>query len=460
MNYAMVALTQNNREERMIVLKFGGTSVQNCECMDRAIDITDGQIDRAPLVISSAMSKVTDTLVDITMDADKGDKEGALAKVEEIALRHNETAREFLTGKNLENALVRLEAFFSEMRAFVTGLTMLRECSPRSSDAIVSFGELLSTTLLYFRCLERNIQADFVDSRDLVVTDDNFISASPYIDKTYKNIRKNVHPKKGKIIIAQGFIGRTETGVVSTLGRGGSDYSATLFGAALKAEEVQIWTDVDGIMTSDPRIVESAQTIPTISYEEAAELAYFGAKVVHPSTIQPAVALGISVLVKNTMNTKGNYTAIVTSSDKKGLRAIAGKKNITLLNITSSRMLNAYGFLSRIFAIFAQYKTPVDLIATSEVSVSMTIDSTTALDEIQKDLTELGKVTVEHEKSIICLVGQEFWKDSVFTSRVFSALNDIPIRMISLGASDINLSLVVPQEMMHNSIERLHREFF
>ena len=346
------------------------------------------------------------------------------------------------------------------MRAFVSGLAMLRECSPRSSDAILSFGELLSTTLLYFRCLERGIQAEFADSRDLVVTDDTFTSAAPIIESTYKKIRNSVHPKKGKIIIAQGFIGRTETGVVATLGRGGSDYTATLFGAALKAEEVQICTDVDGIMTSDPRIVKSARTVPIISYEEAAELAYFGAKVVHPSTIQPAVALGIPVLVKNTMNPKGTFTAITVSADKKGLRAIAGKKSTTLINVTSSRMLNAYGFLSRIFTIFAQYKTPVDLIATSEVSVSMTIDSTSFLEEIKKALSEIGKVIVEQEKSIICLVGQDFWRDSIFISRVFSALGDIPVRMISLGASDINLSLVVPQEMMHNSIKRLHQEFF
>ncbi len=444
----------------MIVMKFGGTSVQSAQYMDKAIDIAVSQIDRAPVLISSAMSKITDTFVDITQCAERGEKDKAFSLYDQIVSRHESTAGEFLTGTTLEASLKHIRALFEEIKAFVTGLVMLKECSPRSSDALLSFGELLSTTLLYYRANQRGINAELLDSRDLVVTDNSFTYASPVIDQTYRNIKNHVQPVPGKLIIGQGFIARTGEGAVSTLGRGGSDYTATIFGAALKADEVQIWTDVDGIMTSDPRIVDRARTIDYISYAEAAELAYFGAKVVHPSTIQPATELGIPVLVKNTMNLDGKYTSIISTVEQSGLRAIAGKKGITLINITSSRMLNAYGFLQKIFSTFARFKTPVDLIATSEVSVSMTIDNTSALEEIVGSLQETGKVHVEHEKGIICLVGQDFWKDSLFVSRVFKALSGIPIRMISLGSSDINLSLVVPQKMLHNSIQKLHNEFF
>lgn len=444
----------------MIVMKFGGTSVGSAENMDKVLDIAAAHLERAPLLISSAMSKITDTFVDITALAEKGEKEQVSLKVEEIKTRHLSTAGEFLSGENLASCTEKLNYYFKEIQAFSTGLVLLKECSPRSIDIILSYGELLSTTLLYHRALERGINAEFIDSREFVITDESFTAALPVLPITYEKIRQGINPHRGTLLIGQGFIARTEKGAGSTLGRGGSDFTATIFGAALKAEEVQIWTDVDGIMTSDPRIVDSARTIDTISYAEAAELAYFGAKVVHPSTIQPAVELGIPVLVKNTMNVNGKYTAIVPSSKIKGLRAIAGKKNITVINISSSRMLNAYGFLHQIFAIFKQWKTSVDLIATSEVSVSMTIDSPSALPQIVQELEKIGKVSIEREKGIICLVGQAFWSDSTFISRVFKSLSDVPIRMISLGSSDINLSLVIPEKMLHTSIRRLHNEFF
>jgi len=258
----------------------------------------------------------------------------------------------------------------------------------------------------------------------------------------------------------QGFIASTSGGATTTLGRGGSDYTATIVGAALRAEEVQIWTDVTGIMTADPRIVETARTIDQMSYREAAELAYFGAKVIHPSTIQPAVNLGIPVWVKNTFRPDDAGTKIVPSIPGSGLKAIACKKGITLVSISSSRMLLAYGFLRRIFEIFEKYLTPVDLIATSEVSVSVTIDNPAAVNNIARDLSEIGTVGVEAEKSIICLVGQDLWKDTVFLARVFSSLKSTPVRMICLGASDINLSLVVPVESTEESVRSLHDEFF
>jgi len=444
----------------MIVLKFGGTSVQNAEMIDKALDIAKSHLGRAPVLVASAMASVTDGLVEITRAASAGNEERAREILGQLQAHHFAVAEAFLAGPRLARGRARLEHYFAELSSLIRGLSLLRECTPRSTDAILSFGELLSTTLVALRAEERGIETELLDARDFVRTDDRFTSASPLFEVTNRLAREHVKPRAGKLIVTQGFIARTESGATSTLGRGGSDYSSTIIGAALGAEEVQIWTDVNGIMTSDPRVVSDARTIDRISYNEAAELAYFGAKVVHPSTIQPAVETGIPVLVMNTGDPTGPGTTIVSRADGRGLRAIAGKKGITLIHVASTRMLNAYGFLSRIFATFEKHQTPVDLIATSEVSVSMTIDNTQALAVIVRELEEIGWISVEDELAIICLVGQELWKQPAFIARVFGALKDTPVRMVSLGSSDINLSLVVPGKMLNTAIQILHREFF
>jgi aspartate kinase len=444
----------------MIVLKFGGTSVQNAEMMDATLAIVERQIDRAPVLVSSAMSKVTDQLQEIAKLVGVGNEAEAEAILAAVLERHVVCARSFLTGKNLSQCETDLNAVCGELHAFIKALAMLKEWSKRSNDAILSFGERLATIVLLHRARERGMKAELFDSRELVKTDDSFTSAVPIEDLTNRLISSRVRPQPGTLAIMQGFIASTSGGATTTLGRGGSDYTATIVGAALRAEEVQIWTDVTGIMTSDPRIVKDARTIDQISYREAAELAYFGAKVIHPSTIQPAINLGIPVLVKNTFRPDDAGTRIVPSIPGSGLKAIACKKGITLVSISSSRMLLAYGFLRRIFEIFEKYLTPVDLIATSEVSVSVTIDNPAAVNNIARDLSEIGTVGVEAEKSIICLVGQDLWKDTVFLARVFSSLKSTPVRMICLGASDINLSLVVPVESTEESVRRLHEEFF
>jgi aspartate kinase len=325
---------------------------------------------------------------------------------------------------------------------------------------VLAFGELLSTTVIAARAAASGIHVELLDSRDFILTDDGFNNASPDFQLTNESVQEHVRPQEGILIVTQGFIGRAPNGATTTLGRGGSDYTATIIGAALGASEVQIWTDVNGIMTSDPRVVPDARTVSQISYDEAAELAYFGAKVVHPSTIQPAIEHNIPVLVKNASDPYGPYTAIIDATYETGIRAIAGKRNVILINITSSRMLNAYGFLSRIFAVFERHRTPVDLIATSEVSVSVTIDSPTSLDAIVRDLKEVGIVGVERGKGIVCLVGKDLWKDSSFIASVFGILRGTPIRMISLGSSDINLSIVVPDTELSDVIKALHANFF
>jgi aspartate kinase len=444
----------------MIVLKFGGTSVQSAQMMDQTLDIAARQLERAPVLVSSAMSKVTDQLQEIAKLVGAGKEAESLAVLEAILERHLACGRSFLKGANLAACEAALRAVCDELRAFIKALSMLKEWSKRSNDAILSFGERLSTIVLFHRAKEKGMQAELLDSRELVKTDDTFTAAVPIEDLTAKLISTRVRPKAGSLAIMQGFIASTQSGAITTLGRGGSDYTATIVGAALGAEEVQIWTDVTGIMTSDPRIVKSARTIDQISYREAAELAYFGAKVIHPATIQPAINLGIPVWVKNTYRPDDLGTKIVASIPANGLKAIASKKGITQVSISSSRMLLAYGFLRRIFEIFEKYQTPVDLIATSEVSVSVTIDNAAAVNSIARDLSEIGTVGVEADKSIICLVGQDLWKDTAFLARVFACLTSTPVRMISLGASDINLSLVVPVEATEDSVRRLHSEFF
>lgn len=444
----------------MIVLKFGGTSVQNAEMMDATLAIVERQIDRAPVLVSSAMAKVTDQLQEIAKLVGAGNEAEAEGILSAVLERHLSCARTFLTGDHLAHCESDLNGVCGELRAFIKALAMLKEWSKRSNDAILSFGERLATIVLLHRARERGMQAELFDSRELVKTDDSFTAAVPIEDLTNRLISSRVRPQPGTLSIMQGFIASTAGGATTTLGRGGSDYTATIVGAALRAEEVQIWTDVTGIMTSDPRIVKNARTIDQISYREAAELAYFGAKVIHPSTIQPAINLGIPVLVKNTYRPDDAGTKIVPSIPGSGLKAIACKKGITLVSISSSRMLLAYGFLRRIFEIFEKYLTPVDLIATSEVSVSVTIDNPAAVNNIARDLSEIGTVGVEAEKSIICLVGQDLWKDTVFLARVFSSLKSTPVRMICLGASDINLSLVVPVDSTEESVRSLHEEFF
>ena len=442
----------------MVVMKFGGTSVQNGEFIDRALDIAEKQLDSAPLLISSAMGKTTDALVAITDLAEQGMFGEAEKELNTLKDRHLAVVEGFLSGQELADCRRAIDELYLQLIALVRGSSLLHECSPRSRDAILAFGELLATTIIYYRALARGMDAHWIDSRDCIITDDNFTSAAPDFDATNKAIKKHVKPHRGRLIIAQGFISRTAEGTTTTLGRGGSDYTAAIFGAALKAEEVQIWTDVNGILTSDPRLVPGARTIDKITYDEAAELAFFGAKVVHPSTIQPAIRHGIPVWVKNSGDPNHPGTLISSEVSGSGLRAIAGKKGVTLMNISSSRMLNAYGFLSRIFTIFNTYKTSVDLVATSEVSVSMTIDNTRFLKEITEELEKLGQVKIVQKAGIICMVGFNLWRDSAFIARAFSALEGIPIEMVSLGASDINLSCVVPDEYADQAIRTLHQK--
>ena len=449
----------------MIVLKFGGTSVKNAEWINKALEIVIEQIECAPIVVASAMGKTTDRLQEIAHFAEKGMQDEAEKIYKDLKDFHFSVAGEFLSGNILSSCHTALESLFIELKSITKELSLLHECTPGSNDEILSFGELLSTTIIAHRARELGIETFFIDSREIIKTDNQFTHARVLANLTNRLIREKIKPQKGKLTVIQGFIASTKDGITTTLGRGGSDYTASIVGAALNALEIQIWTDVNGIMSSDPRIIPHATTVPSLSYKEAAELAYFGARVIHPSTIQPAISLSIPVLVKNTGNPQAKGTRIVVEIQKKeqssGLpKVIAFKKGITVINITSYRMLLAYGFLRMIFEIFEKYETPVDLVSTSEVSVSMTIDNTTHLDSIEEELKSIGNITIEDAMSIICLVGQGLWKDPLVISKVFGSLDSISVRMISLGASDTNLSFVVPDKQAENTIKCLHNAFF
>ncbi|MDC7223031.1 MAG: aspartate kinase [Spirochaetales bacterium] len=444
----------------MIVMKFGGTSVQNAEKINNALDIAEKELPlRAVVLVSSAMGKTTDRIIDAFTSAENGRIEKAMGFMEDIKDLHFRTAREFLNDENLSPVTEDLDRLFGQFASLLKGVALLRDCTSRTRDAFLSFGERLSTTLIAARARERGINVQLLDSRDFMITDSNFGSAAVDFPSTNRLIKERIPTGREKLYVAQGFIGGTEEGVTTTLGRGGSDYSASIIGAALEATDIQIWTDVDGIMSSDPRSVEGVKTIPNVTYREAGELAYFGAKVVHPATIQPAVGKSIPVRVLNSGNPSHRGTTISSDAPVNGLKAIANKKKITLINIESTRMLNAYGFLNRIFSVFDKYETSVDLVTTSEVSVSITIEDSSRLEEIKEELKPIGKIQIEEDKSIICLVGQELWKDGDFLSQVFKTCEGVPLRMISLGSSDINLSLVVPQEKTDEIVQRLHDRF-
>lgn len=444
----------------MIVQKYGGTSVGSAKLIDQVLDIASAELHRGLVLVASAMGKTTDALVRMGSLSAEGRSEDARSELLELRDRHYSSLVDLLEVPLYEEGKNAVDSLFAELESLLTGLILIQEVSARSLDTLLSFGERLSTTLIHYRALQRGINSVLLDSRRFIRTDSNYGRATIDLELTNASIRKSISAEPGRLYVAQGFIASDSQNVTTTLGRGGSDYSATIIGSALDAEEVQIWTDVTGIMTSDPRLIDTARTIDELSYAEAAELSYFGAKVIHPSTIQPAVEKQIPVWVKNTSKPGEPGSRIHTSSRRRGIQAIAGKKGITLINVHSSRMLNAYGFLKRIFEVFEKYRISVDLIATSEVSVSLTIEDPKSIDAVKAELEQFSSVTVEKDKAIISLVGQDLWKQSRFTARVFTAMADIPVRMISLGSSDINLSLVVPEDRIDSAIRSLHTALF
>lgn len=449
----------------MVIMKFGGTSVEDARAMENVIGIVSRERQRQPVVVLSAIAGATNTLLRSAQIALDGNLEKAHAELNGLLERHVTVLENLVENRaEIQQLILAIRKRFDELKTLCQGIAILGELTNRSLDAIASVGEQLSTLILARTMTERGIPVELVDARSFILTDDQFTVAAPLLDRISEEARLRVlpHVQAGKIVVTQGFIGATVKGITTTLGRGGSDYTAALIGAALDAEEIQIWTDVDGVLTADPRIAPAAQKLRMISFREASELAYFGAKVLHPSTILPAVEKSIPVIVLNAKRPQSTGTRIVANPPKSNavVKSIASKKGITVINIQSSRMLMAYGFLSSIFAVFQKHKTAVDLVSTSEVAVSLTIDNVTHLDDIVSELQEFAEVSVFGQKAIVCVVGEQMRATAGVVDRVFRALREINVMMISQGASEINMSLVIDEIHVDQAVRQLHKEFF
>ncbi|MBM3727015.1 MAG: lysine-sensitive aspartokinase 3 [Acidobacteria bacterium] len=433
-------------------MKFGGTSVESSSAIERVAGIVRARLEHRPIVVVSAMGKTTNKLLAIAADAVAGRRAEAMTQVAALRQFHLDEASQW-------GAADAIAEHFAELAELAGGLAALREMTPRSVDAISAFGERLSSLIVTRAFQHMGMNAVHADSRRYIVTDSRHTQAAPLYGPTYERLAAL---PRGEVTVMGGFIASTEEGVTSTLGRGGSDFTAAIVGAGVNASEIQIWTDVDGMLTCDPRIAPGGHRVKTISFAEAAELAYFGAKVLHPATVVPAIEKNIPVLILNSRRPEVEGTRIVAENVAcdNAAKSIACKRDITIVNVGSTRMLMAHGFLRRIFEVFDRHETPVDMVTTSEVSVSLTIDNTARLDEVTAELRAFAHVEVESGQAIVCLVGDNMRYTPGVAKRIFGALEAVNIRMISQGASRLNVSFVVAERDLAKAVESLHREFF
>ncbi|MHB1329035.1 MAG: lysine-sensitive aspartokinase 3 [Gemmatimonadales bacterium] len=447
----------------MIVCKFGGTSVGDRAAIERLAGIVKGRLDSRPLVVVSAMSGVTNALLSLVEQTSAGDREGARARLGEIVARHRTTAGELGVPDALDDALA------TDVGLIDARLDSLAEGGGVDAvrDGVVSFGELWSSRLVNAALAVAGVESRWVDVRTVMRTDARFGRA--VVDRQV--LDQAAPPVFGPIVeagivpVTQGFLGATPDGRPTTLGRGGSDFSASLLGAALGAERVEIWTDVDGLMTADPRVVPDARLIEVASHHEAAELATFGAKVLHPSTYAPLIHAKIPCVILNSFAPGRPGTTILAGASVQPIegspvRSIAWKKGITLINVRATGMLEAVGFLRKLFEMVELHGISVDVVATSEVSVSLTIDDPTRLEALCRDLSTLGDVTTAAGRAIVAVVGIGLRTDPGIAGRIFSAVNPFNIEVISQGASAINMTFVIREDQAVSAVQLLHREFF
>ena len=447
----------------MIVCKFGGTSVADAAAIGRVIEIIDGKRHLQPVVVVSALGGATNMLLDIANKAANGELLTSLQLVEQLRDRHLREATALLHGSpEAEELALDIGATFDELAHLAEAFKTLGYLTPRSLDAVAAIGELLSSQIVAAAFRRQGYPAVFVDARDVMRTNDFFTKAEPDIEGLRQAAQERLvpHLQQGRIPVMGGFVGATAARVTTTLGRGGSDYSASLIGAAIDATAIEIWTDVDGMLTADPRVIPAAQLIERISFDEAAELAAFGAKVLHPATIAPAVQRGIPVYVFNSRNPAAKGTMIAFDAPRLPVRAIAGKRATTMVKLRSSRMLLAPGFLRRVFEVFETHRTSVDVVTTSEVSVSVTLDDASNLAAILQDLAAFGDVSVSPRAGLLAIVGAGISDSGHAMAKAVAALGDIPVHMASLSATGINFTLVIDDEHVVPAMQRLHATFF
>jgi aspartate kinase len=449
-----------------VVMKFGGTSVADPDAINRLIGIVRQQQAKAksaPLVVVSALAGVTDKLVALVQLTEDGASAKAAAEVNALLDRHLSVASA-VTSASRERLLADVRREMEELNGLVHALSVLREVSPRSRDAVHAVGEVVSSRIVAAAFADHGIASAWVDARTVLVTDAEHTGAAPDMMETADRVSEHVAPliASGRVVVLGGFIGATASGITSTLGRGGSDYSAAIFGSCLGADEIQIWTDVDGMLTADPRIVPQPRLVPQLSFAEASELAYFGAKVLHPSTILPAVAKNIPVRILNSRRPENTGTLITAEARPMNgeLTALACKRDVTVIDITSTRMLMAHGFLRRLFEVFERFKTAVDVVTTSEVSVSVTVDDTRRVEAILDNLHNFAEASCEREMAIICAVGENLRVDPTLFGRAVTSLERIPLRLVSQAGSRRNVTFVLRDVDVPHAMMRLHETFF
>ncbi len=450
-------------------MKFGGTSVEDAGAFANVADIVAHAVNHQglrPVVVVSAMSGFTDALLASVQNTFAGDLRGATLTLDKHFARHALVAATLVPGD------AQISELLAQSRIEIDGIlrAAVAENAGEShrqkfyQDAIVSFGERLSAALLAGVLRARRVSAENIDARQCVITDSHFGAAAPLMEQTQATTRRQLQGliDSQVVPVLGGFIGSTSAGETTTLGRGGSDYTAAIIGAALAVDEIQIWTDVSGVLTADPRVVTAARSIPRLSFAEAAELAYFGAKVLHPKTLQPAVERDIPVRICNSRAPESGSTLVGSETEKspETVKSIAHKTGVTTVQITSARMLGAYGFLKALFEVFDRHRTAVDVVTTSEVSVSLSLDDTSALASIVKDLEIFGSVSVEGGRAIVCIVGEGLRSTPGIAARIFSTISDINVSLISQGASRINLTFAVEESRVAETVRRLHYEFF
>jgi len=436
----------------MKVLKFGGTSVGSPDRMKNLLDIIKPK--NKQIVVLSAVSGTTNSLLEISQAYLSGDKQKASDLISVLNAKYELFIKElFSTDEGLENGKNLIDYHFHLLSSFANELfTSIEE------KVILAQGELISTTLYHIYLTEIGVKSVLLPALNFMKIDEDNEPIIPFISEHLKSLLDQ-YPDD-ILFITQGYICRNSFGEIDNLRRGGSDYTASLIGAAIAAEEVQIWTDIDGMHNNDPRIVKGTKPIAVLSFDEAAELAYFGAKILHPQSVFPAQKYKVPVRLLNTMEPDAPGTLITNESERGKIKSIAAKDGITAIKIQSSRMLLAYGFLRRVFEVFERYKTPIDMITTSEVAVSVTIDETQHLDEILKELNSFGTVEVDHNQTIVCVVGDFGAEKHGFAARVLEAIKHIPLRMISYGGSSYNISLLIKDEDKVEVLRSLHNRLF
>ncbi|MDE5733362.1 MAG: aspartate kinase [Bacteroidales bacterium] len=449
----------------MIVMKFGGTSVANFEAITRTISIIESKLDSRPVVVVSALSKVTDLLYKISDAAAARNQEETSGLLSALRSRHAGLAAELLheSPALLEEAMVRVNALCDELDGIANAVCALGELSDRNKAIIISFGERLSSTVICFAMNAKGIRTNFIDARKMMITSDAYLKGEPVENEICTRVPLMVGQAYSGMdaVITQGFIGSNLKGEQTVLGRGGSDYSASLIGMAVGAQQIEIWTDVDGVRTADPRKVENTLCLERISFEEAAEMAHFGAKVLHPLTIEPAVKKCIPIYVLNSMNPSGKGTAILRSElIEDGVKSVSFKENIRVINIFSMKMINTSGFLRRVFEIFSENKVSVDLISTSEANISVTVDSSEKIDKVVEELSSFADVIVDEDKSQVSVIGKNIVRLNGMLKKTFTPLRRCNVYMISQGASFVNISFVVDREELTDVVKELHRHLF